>query len=318
MADSNLYKGDGNNYDYTIVPTSLAKALGTLKYDLRVTGLVNNYSAQAYLQGAGYASTVRLPFINSSNKAARNKTPGTAFKTTPVANTKSDLTINKHKFWDVLVEDYGSLFNQDSGLMQMYVDEGKYAIAEAIESDVIALYAGLSTSVGSAGGGLTDAILRAVRKQTRKSKWNLMKPTYLLYGSEAEEDLLGIDKQVLVNESGTAEALVNAKFGTRYGMTFVTSNLMPAVTGSPTAEHALCFQSEAFGIAFVDMAKFGIFLRDDAFQLAQTFRDDDGKAAYSMRVKASDEHRSFGTLFTVDTIYGVAEMRDALAIDVLI
>lgn len=317
MADSNVYKGDGNGYDYGIVPTALANALGSLKSDLRVTSLINNYSSQAKAQGSRYASTVRLPFVNSGGKSARNKTPGTAFDTTAVTTTATTLTINKHKFWDVLVEDYGSLFAQE-GIMEVYADEGRYALAEAIESDVIGLYAGLSQSVGSAGGGLTDAVLRAVRKQARDSKFRMNRPIYFVYGPEAEEDLLGIDKQVLVNESGTSQALISATFGTRYGMNFVTSNLMPAVTGSPTAEHALCFQSEAFGIAFVDMSGYGNYIGANAFQVGMVYSDDSGAPSYSMRMKASDEHRSFGTLLTADTIYGVAEMRDALAIDVLI
>jgi hypothetical protein len=149
-------------------------------------------------------------------------------------------------------------------------------------------------------------------------KFRQTRPTYLLYGTDAEEDLLAIDKQVLVNESGTAEALFNAKFGSRYGMQFFTSNLMPAVTGSPTAEHALCFQREAFGIAFVDMSVFGNYASDNSFQQGMFVADDNGTPAYSMRVKMSDSHRDFGTLFTVDTMYGVAEIQDSLAIDVLL
>lgn len=313
--DQTMFKGDANNTSYFIVPVALAKGLESLKSDLVLTGLILNWSEMAKAKGSRYGEILRVPKFGT--KSARTKVPGTAFDTTKVTNDKAELPINKHKFWDIIVEDYGSLFAQE-GLMDGYVKEGKAALAEAIEADVIGLYASLSNSVGTPNGGLTDLLLIAIRKKSRQLKFRMTNPTYLIYGVTGEEDLLAINKQVLVNESGSSQALINARFGTRYGMQFYTSNLMPSIVGSPSAEHGLCFQSEAFGIAFVDMAQFGNYIGVNALQYGTVYNDDNGKPSYSMRVKVTDEHRHFGTLFTVDTIYGVAVMQDPLAIDVLI
>lgn len=312
-----MYRGDGNNTSDFIVDEALAEGLGRLHSDLVVTRLVKNYTNVARAKGSKFADVVTVPF--RGEKSARTKVSGTSFTPSVVSNTTASITIDTHKFYDVLLEDYGALWTQE-GLLAGYMTDGASVLAEAVETDVIANYASLSTSVGSAGGGLTDAILRETRKQARTNKFQMNKPTYLVYGVIAEEDLLGIDKHTLVNESGSADALTRAYMGQRYGMDLYTSNLMPAVTGTPTAEHALCFQDEAFGVMFIDMNSESIVPGNDLGVFMQTmqYSDDSGAPIYNMRLIVSYEHKDFGPLLTVDTMYGTSEIRDAVGIDVIV
>ena len=314
---ANNYRGDGNSTSDFIVDEALAEGLGRLHSDLVVTRLVKNYSAYAQAKGSRYADIVAVPF--RGEKAVRTKVAGTAFTPSVIDNSQVTITIDKHQFYDVLLEDYGALWVQQ-GLLEGYMTDGASLLAEAIETDVISNYASLATQVGTAGGGLGDATLLSIRHQLRTNKFQMNKPTNLVYGVLGEQDLLAVDKQTLVNESGSADALTEAYFGRRYGMNLYTSNLMPAVTGTPTAEHALCFQEDAFGVIFIDMNTESVVPGNNlgVYMKQMTYSDDAGAPIYNMRMVVSYEHKDFGPLLTVDTMYGSAEIRDIVGIDVLV
>lgn len=318
---ANTYKAssatDSGAINYHILPYTMANGMGQLHYDLTMTRLVRNYSAEARNQGTRMSENVRIPFTGSVS--ATNKVAGTQFTPSAATSTKIDLAINTHKVWAILVEDWGSLFT-GSGVLQTYMNDGMHAIAEEIENDVIGLYAGLSNSVGSAEGNLTDAVVRETRKTLRENKAPMSQPFFFLIGTEGEYDALGIDRFVLANESGKTDALENARLGTKYGFEFYTSNLMPAITGSPSGEHCIAFQRDAFGIAFVDMATADVpeTAVDGHLTQAMNFPDSNGNPTYSMRTIISRSHKDLGTIFSIDTMYGVQEIRDALAVDVLV
>jgi len=318
MADQLRYKGDGYGSDYNVVPYTLAKSLGKLSSDLLVTGLIRNITPEARAKGSRFGDVVRFP--KRGQKTARTMTPGSGWEATATTDTDETININKWKFYDVMVEDSRVLYaNPD--LLQGYIDDGALSLAEAIETDVIANYASAENTVGSAGGTFVDATLLAIRKKARQLKFRQTEPTYLVYGVLAEEDLLGVDKQVLVSESGSNNALVNARFGKRYGMDFYTSNMMPTITGTPTAEHALCFQNNAMGIAFVDMDLQGSMPEGMALPVdmkSMVWTDDNGRPSYSMRYILSYDHKNFAPLLTLDTIYGTGVVDSRLLIDVMI
>jgi len=318
---ANTYKTssatDTGSLNYHINEYALVRGLTRLNSDLVVTKLITNYSAQAKAQGSRYAQNVRVPITGTVT--ATDKTPGTAVTYAAVTSTKADIPINTHKTWDALFEDYGTLFSQ-STLLGDYLADASSAIAEEIENDVIALYASAGTQIGTAEGGLTETVLKTARKNARENKFRMSQPMYLVYGTEGEYDLLGVDRHTLANQSGGTDALTRASFGTIYGMDLYTSNLMPAVTGSPNAEHCMLFQREAMGIAFVDMNTASVPETYTGAVNMQTMSmpDDSGAPIYSLRLIHGYDQKERGTALTVDTIYGVGVVRSALLIDVLV
>lgn len=320
MATNYLNRSDATAagaMDYMVQTYALAKGLGRLKSDLVLAKLVTNYSQEAQNQGSLYGQSVRVPIRGAVS--VTDKTPGSA--TTPVAltQTKADITINTHKIVDWVFEDYGTLFAQ-ADTMAGYVEDALSAIAEEVDSDIWALYPSASLQKGTPEGGLTDAVVRDVRSSARNTtqKFQLSQPMFFVIGPEAEEDGLGIDRFALVNESGTNAALEGARLGKKYGFDFYTSNLAPAVSGSPSAEHALVFQRDAIGIAWVDMnlSRIPMAYADDMRVMSIT--DDDGVSSYQARVSISRDYNNVGTRLQIDTIYGVGAVRSAHLIDVRI
>jgi hypothetical protein len=291
--------------NYHIQEFALAMGFGRLTKDLVVTKLITNYSSDAANQGSRFASNVRVPKRGAGT--VNNVAEDTAVTPSQVTSTKVDLPINKHKTWDILVRDGGSLFAQE-GLLTGYLMDGAGQLAEQIEADVIAELADASATVTSAT--VDKAYLAKLRKTSRSAShlFAMGSPSYIVWGPEAEESLLQQDLFVKVNESGSESALRDAFVGKIYGFENYTSNLIAAVNGQ---ESNLVFQRDALGIAFVDMNLENVpgAYTGGVNMVAQTYTDDQGVPAYSMRSIIGYSQKDRGTLLTVDTIYGVETIR---------
>lgn len=309
---------DAGSLNYNILPVALAKSLGKLASDLGIAKLVTNYTSEAFNQGSRFGMAVRVP--KRGAVASTAKVPGTGVTPAAATSTKADITINQHYTWDILVEDYGSLFTQ-AGLLQGYLEDGELEIAEDIEASIMALYAVASASVGSAGGNASVALIRSMRALARGAahKFNLKAPMSAVWGVDAEADLLGETLFAKANESGSTETIVEARLGRKFGIDHYTSNLIASVAGSPGAEHNLFFQKDAIGIAFVDMNLGnvpGTFI-GNVLMKAMFLPDDDGVPTYSMRSIIGYDQKERGTMLTVDSIWGVGAVRAEHLLDVI-
>ena len=321
---ANFYKNNSNAdasgaLNYAIQDVALAKGLGRLRADLVVARLITNYSNEARAQGSRFASTVRVPKRGEVATAA--KTPGTAVTPGAAVMTKGEIVINKHRTWDILVEDYGSLFTGGT-LLTDYLVDGASQIAEDIETDVITdVYTNASRLLGAPSSGMSVDRIRQVRKYSRQDKWSQTAPTYMVHGPEAEADLLAENLFVQADQSGSTEALTNAFIGRKFGIQHYTSNLMPVIAGSPGAEHAIAFQSESNGIAFIDMSDTDLpaeFRDTGVRKFAMNLTDDNGNPMYSLRMIIGYSQLDRGHVLTVDSIYGVGSIRSTKAYDILV
>lgn len=319
---ANIYKtsadNDSGSLNYHIQAYALAQGLGRLKSDLVLAKLVTNYTSDAKNQGSRFGSNVRVPKRGTSSVGT--KTPGTAVTYTAATSTKADIAVNQHKTIDRLIEDYGLLFAQED-LLAGYVMDAVDAHAEGIDSAIAALYASAGATSGTAGSTADDAWVRTIRQAARSSthKFNMAQPMYLVVGNTTEKDLLGDALFVQADQSGSTEALVNAKLGKKFGFEVYTSNLIASVAGTAGGEHNLAFQRDAIGIAFVDMnvdSIPGAFTGNVDMQ-TMMLPDDDGVPAYSLRVILGYDQKERGVAMSVDTIYGVGVVRSEHLIDCL-
>lgn len=318
----NTYKSlaqDGSGgLDYGIVPVALAKGLGKLVSNLVVAGKVTNYSREARAQGTGFAGAVRVP--KRGAVAATNKVPGTAATPTSTALTKDDILINKHKTWDILLEDYGNLFT-GPGVMEGYLEDGAASLAEAIETDLLALYPSAGRLFGAPGSGMSVALLTQLNKAARQDKWRSGQTKYGILGPEAEEDLLNEAKFTDADRAGTDMAQINAILGKKFGFELSATDLAPSIVGSPGAEHNLFFQREGIGLAFIGLDEAETpdeFKNASVVKEAMSFNDDAGNPIYTIRMIVGYSQLERGYVLSVDTIYGVEVVRDSLVYDVLV
>jgi hypothetical protein len=295
----------------------MAKGLERLNYNLVATSLITNYSQEARNQGTRMSAAVRVPIRGALS--AVTKTPGSAMTYQQAATTKADITINVHESVDFLVEDYGGLF--DPSTIEGYMVDAGSTLAEAIENDVIALYASAGATKGTATAGIDMALLGTLQKDAMEAKWRGNEPSYLIVGPEGYYDLWNLDQLTQYNlEGGDQSTFRNGYIGQLGGFETFKSNLIPAVAGSPAGEHCMAFQREAMGIAFVDMSTNGLPAGFGAGVSIQPMNkeDDNGNLIYSMRSIVGYSQTNRGMSVSVDSIWGVGVVRSALLFDVLV
>ena len=238
---------------------------------------------------------------NASDKAA-------ATQVTLIAATESEVVvnINKHKEYSRLIEDITEAQAQAS-LRRFYTADAGYAIAKAVDSDLIALgravQGGSGTNaynkavIGSDGStlytagssnaaALTDAAIRTVM-QTLDDQDVPLDGRVLVLPPVARNTLLGLARfteQAFTGEVGGGNSIRNGQIGDIYGVKVYVSTNADTTSASD---------------------RVGLMFHKDAFVLAE-----------QMGVRSQTQYKQeyLGTLFTADMLYGVAEMRDNAAV----
>lgn len=258
--------------------------------------------------------TVHIPVPTRGSASAKSAST----QVTLIAATESEKTvsINKHYEYSRLIEDIVEAQAQSS-LRQFYTDDAGYALAKQVDTDLIQL--GRVVNGGSAGarydaayiGGdgtttfdytantntgnasaLTDAAIRRTIQRLDDSDVP-MDGRFFIIPPSSRNTLMGIARyteQAFVGESGAGNTIRNGEIGNVYGIpVFVSSN---ADSASATSAYP------ASGTAIARICLMGH--RDSMVLVEQ------------MAVRSQTQYKQeyLGTLFTADTLYGVAELRD--------
>ena len=249
-----------------------------------------------------YGDTVHIPDI--SNLTAKDKAASTDVSFETVTEGKTDLTINKHKYAAFKLEDVVKTQSRVD-LRSKYTEKVGYALAQAIDSDLLALYSGLSQSAGSAGVDLTDATILTAIQYLDEADAPAGKRAMVINPSQSSA-ILGIDKFVRADAVGYLAKMspivtgaleggsfqpqnVKGYFGQVYGVGIYLSTNVPTTGTSPVSTHNLLFQEDAF-IAAIQKG---------------------------IRVQSDYNIRSLATEVVADVLYGVAELRDTFAVHLL-
>lgn len=174
-------------------------------------------------------------------------------------------------------------------LLEQYTRRAGEAIAYAIDQSLLGLYSGLSQTVncystGTTAGHITDAYLRTAINYLDEAGAPLNDRHFVICPME-KKTLLGIDKFSLASNFGSTEPIQNGLFGEIYGVKVWVS---PYVATATTRQNLL-FHKEAFGLAIQQ----GI----------------DFNKSYEPLKVAWD--------VVVDALYGVVELRDTFAVNVI-
>lgn len=234
---------------------------------------------------------------NASLKTAQNQV-------NLIAATESEVlvTINKHYEYSRLIEDIVET-QALSSLRQFYTEDAGYALARQVDTDLIQLGRAFNGGNGTAAynaayiGGdgntlytsgtpnqsaLTDV---AIRRTIQRLDDNdvPMDGRFIVIPPSARNTLMGIARyteQAFVGESGSNNTIRNGEIGNVYGIpVFVSTNADTATGG----------------------ARIVLIGHRDAAVLAE-----------QQKVRSQTQYKQeyLGTLYTADTIYGVAELRD--------
>lgn len=169
----------------------------------------------------------------------------------------------------------------------IYSYEAGYAIAKQIDTDVLALYSGLSQNVGGSTSDITKAYALSAIKLLDIADVPMEDRTWAFYPS-LKQQILSIDNFSIESSQGLggANGINTGNVDKFLGIPIWYSTNVPIT--SSTFVHNMLFQKEAFALA---MQK-------------------------APRTQKSYVHEYLGNLYTVDTMYGVAEYRDACGVEV--
>jgi len=246
--------------------------------------------------------TLHIPDI--TDLAARAKAADTDVTFETITEGKVDVLIDKHYYAAFKLEDIVKV-QADQDLQARYTEKVGYALAKKIDTDLLGLYSGLSQTVGSAGVAITDPnLLTAIQylddaDAPSGERFLVIKPAQM-------KALLGIDKFVRADAVGYLAAMspivtghlqaggfdptqVKGYFGQIYGVSVYISTNVATTGTSPVSTYNLLFHKDAFVL---------VSQQDIRFQ-----------QDYNIRSLANE--------IVADTIYGVAEFRDAFAVKVL-
>jgi N4-gp56 family major capsid protein len=260
--------------------------------------------------------TVHIPSPTRGN--ASLKTASNAV--TLIANVDSDIPvyINKHYEYSRLIEDIVATQALNS-LRSFYTEDAGYALGKQVDSDIIQLGRTVNGGAGARYAGafiggdgttaydyttdnqsaLTDAAIRRTIQRLDDVD-TPMDGRFFIIPPSSRNTLMGLSRyteQAFVGEAGQGNTIRNGEVGSLYGVgVFVSSNAdtpNDANNGSGTAQPArVCLMGHR-----------------DAFVLVEQM---------GVRSQTQYQQQFLANLFTADTLYGVAELRDDGAVALVV
>jgi hypothetical protein len=258
--------------------------------------------------------TIHVP--NFTRSLAVAKAAGTQVTLSAPTHDVTNISINKHFEYSKLLEDIVAFQATDS-LRQSYTDDAGYALARQVDFDLHVLGTGFqggtvdaspgtpdantltygtgavigsdgatAWSASGAGNGahLTDAGIRRILRNMDDDNLPMSDRTIVVPPVE-KEILLGIPRFTEQAFVGDGNAIKNGQIGQIYGVpVFVSTNCGNTTNTSTTTAYRAC-----------------LFFHKSAMALAEQV---------SVRTQSQYKQEYLADLFTADTIYGVAELRD--------
>ena len=250
------------------------EVIKAVEANLVLANLVWRFDADVKAAG----DTIHVPSI--SNFTAQDKVAGVT--TSPQANTETnvDIDIDAHKEVTFLLEDITKV-QSNLELLSRYTEKAGYAIAKAVDSSLAALATGFSQTTGTYATAITtDVVLGAIEYLDLADA--PQDNRFFAFRPDVKRDLLDIDRYVsmdFVDQKGVKTGMI----GELYGIpTFMSTNVY--ITGSNVAN---------------------IMAHKDALGLAMQ---------QSPRTQSDYSLPDLATRVTVDTLYGVKEMRDTFGV----
>lgn len=234
-----------NTTNAKFIPTIIAQeALGRLKSYLQVA---RNVSRDTDWTTATFGQVIKVP--KRGAVTANDKSSGSNYtKQNPTA-TDVSVTLNKHKEVTFTIDDVTKVL-ENQNTIQGYGEDGAIALAEAIESDLLALHPSITNtkSFDASSADTKDASMLAIRKFFTDQKVPKIEQKYLVVDGSLYNNLLATDKFSRYDARGDGSAIATANLLRAYGFEISESQLIPT-SGSPVAYHNIAFTRNGLVLA---------------------------------------------------------------------
>lgn len=220
-----------------LIPTIIAnKVLQRLP---SLFSVAKNVTKDNELTTATVGKTIQI--AKTGSVQANDKVAGVAFtKQNPTA-TSTSVTLDKHKEVTFTIDDVTKVLEQESS-QDKYGEDGAIALAEAVESDLLALHPSLQRTKtwDRTSAATIDTSLLAIRQDFVDQKVPVLEQKFLTIPTLVMTDLLKQQKYTDISWRGQNGGVTEGQILKIYGMQIEESQLIP-VTGSPVAYHGIAF-----------------------------------------------------------------------------
>ena len=276
------------------------EVIGAYKSNLVVANVVTKLSHKGKK-----GDTIHIPVPGRGSASVK----AASTQVTLIADTASvvNVSINKHYEYSKLIEDIAEV-QALASMRRFYTQDAGYALSKQVDTDIINLAEGFQAGsttdksydtafigtgttafTGTNEADLTDAGLRALILKLDNADVP-MDNRSLIIPPVVANDLLGINRFTEQQFIGSGDAIKTGKIGQIYGIDVFISTNCPTVKSSGGT-----------GNSAAGTERVGVLMHKDALVFAEQV---------GVRSQTQYKQEYLGDLFTADTIYGVAEMRD--------
>jgi hypothetical protein len=269
-----------------------AQALGYLKANTVMARLVaRDWDNEV----AEYGSSINIPY--GGTLTANPKSAATEITLNRAADNAYTCTLNQHYEVSFLLEDIAKALARPDWF-NTYAAQAVAVLAEKVDASITALYSGFSQTIDATGGLAARHILDA--RRLLNSAKAPMGNRYLVLHEDAEYEALNIEKIVNRDYAEALGRMAADSLVGRFGGFDIFLDQQIVATGGQCKnmafhKNAICLVTRPLPQAPAGMG------------VVQSVMDEDG---LGLRVTMSYDHDYLGAKFTVDMLWGVAELRD--------
>ncbi len=228
---------------------------------------------------------------------------------TPTGGTTVNVTLNKHKTVDMIIEDYANA-QANENLMDRYVVPAAIALAQQLETDLLSNYANLTNTVGTSGTNVTAATVQAALENL---DINLapMSDRALIVSPKDKISLLQDSTLQTYFAFSEQNAIREGAIGNLFGFDTYMSQLIPVVTGTPNSTKCLAIHKESILLA---MRPFREPPADSGVKVSSLV---DPVSGLAIRVLYQYDINNRGIHLAFDMLYGTVALRPTVGCVVL-
>lgn len=197
---------------------------------------------------------IHVPAVSNLTVQAVSQT--TAINWTNVTESEATITVDKEYAVPFRITD--KLSDQEKyDAAAEYAKKAGYALAEQMDSDILAKYSDASNYVGDGSTAISKANI--LLGQRYLDSGNVPKgDRHFIVDAYGRQDLLNIDDFVKYDSTGKVAPAVNGTngIGSLYDFTVHFSNNVPVETATPNVIHGLMLHRDAIGLAVQRKTRF--------------------------------------------------------------
>lgn len=239
--------------------------------------------------------------------AAQTKAPGSNYTFTAVTAQTVPILLDTHSYAAFEIDDIARIQARPESISD-YGKSAAIAIAEDIETRLLAEYVNAGAFVGTSGTSLTKAQILAGRRilNTNKAPTQNVDRTAVVSTKDAEAILGDLSTSNAGALNSDAGSLRDGEIGRLYGSNILESQLTPLVV---TTTHGLLFHRDA--IALVSRALPAP--ADNMGVRSEVFTDED--TGIALRVMMAFDINTGSNKVVYDVLFGIKTLRPAWVVD---